>query len=68
MAQEVTIEVMPGVIVIEDEYAWMCFPPGENGLFCVRVHKSKFCPVDSPEPGKLVCYRPMMAEDGLENG
>ncbi len=63
MAQEFTVEVQPGVIVIEGDYAWMCFPPGQLGLYCVKVHKSKFCPVESFEPGILNCIKPMMAEE-----
>ncbi len=63
--QEFTIEVLPGVIVIEKDYAWMCFPPNpEIGqLLCVKVHKSKFCPTEAIRPGVLKCFEEMMAEE-----
>jgi len=63
VAQELTLEVVPGAIVLEGEYAWMCFPPTSAGVMCVKVHSSKFCPTEALPPGILKCIVPMMADD-----
>lgn len=62
-AQGTSIEVLTGVIIIERDYAWMCFPPGPGGnVMCAKVHKSKFCPVKAVHPGVLVCIGNRMAD------
>ncbi len=63
MVQGLALEAAPAIMVIEGNYAWVCFPPSREMLVCAKVHRNQFCLTEVVEPGVLRCFGPMMADE-----
>ncbi len=44
-------------IFIDGDNAWACFAPTGGEVFCVKVHRSQFCPTELDKDGLIRCKR-----------